>query len=376
MTKIVFFISEDWYFLSHRRVLAEACRDAGWEVVIATRVADKGEAIKNAGFILEPIPISRGGMNPFVDLVTVWAMIGLLRRHRPDILHSVGLKPVLYGNIAAWVAGTPHLVSALAGMGSVLSGASKSAGLIRRLVLAALRPLLNRKRGRVLVQNDDDRAQGLANGFAPEARIVIIRGSGVDLTGFPVQPIPSEPPVVFALVARMLIDKGVPEAVDAARLLRSKGVPVTLRLIGAPDPENPMSLTEEQLRAFAAEPGVEWLGPRSDIAAVWRDAHVAVLPSWREGLPKALLEAMACGRPVITTDTTGCRDVIEAGVEGVLVPLKNPEALAAAMERLASDPALRAQMGRAARQRAETRFDQRLIAQAHLDLYRTLLAET
>jgi glycosyltransferase involved in cell wall biosynthesis len=373
LPKIVFFISEDWYFLSHRRVLAEACRDAGWTVVIATHVTNHSETIRRAGFILEPIPLSRGGMNPFTDLVTVWTMIGLLNRHRPDVLHAVGLKPVLYGNVAAWIAGTPHIVSALAGMGSVLSGASKSAGALRRLVLAALRPLLNRKRGRVLVQNDDDRAQVLANRFAPDARIVTIRGSGVDLTAFPVQPMPPAPPVVFALVARMLIDKGVPEAVDAARMLRSKGLPIVLRLVGAPDPENPMSLDETRLRSFAAEPGIEWLGPQTDIAAVWRDAHVAVLPSWREGMPKALLEALASGRPVITTDTIGCRDVIEPGVEGVLVRLKDPAHLAEAMERLATDAVLRATMGEAARKRAERRFDQRLVAAAHLDLYRRLL---
>ncbi len=150
----------------------------------------------------------------------------------------------------------------------------------------------------------------------------------------------------------MLIDKGVREAVDAARMLRSKGRPIVLRLIGAPDPENPMSLDETELRAFATEPGVEWLGPRNDIAAVWRDAHVAVLPSWREGLPKALLEALASGRPVITTDATGCRDVIDHGIEGLLVPLKDRRGLAAAMEKLACDPALRAAMGSAARQRA------------------------
>jgi glycosyltransferase involved in cell wall biosynthesis len=375
LPKIVFFISEDWYFLSHRRVLAEACRAAGWEVVIATHVTDRAALIRDAGFILEPIPLWRGGMNPVVDLATVWAMIGVLRRHRPAVLHAVGLKPVLYGNIAAWIAGTPHIVSALAGMGSVLSGASKSVGLVRRLVQTALRPLLNRRQVRVLVQNDDDRAQVLANRFAPAARIETIRGSGVDLALFPPQPMPPAPPVVFALVARMLIDKGVPEAVDAARMLRSKGVPVILRLVGAPDPENPMSLDETRLRAMAAEPGIEWLGARSDIVSVWRDAHVAVLPSWREGMPKALLEALASGRPVITTDTTGCRDVIEPGVEGLLVPLKDPPALAEAMERLATDPALRATMAIAARTRAEARFDQRQVAAAHLDLYRAMMAE-
>jgi len=375
MTKIVFFISEDWYFLSHRLALAEACRDAGWEVVVATRVGRHGDEIRRAGFTLEPIPLERGGMNPLRDARALAVVTGVLRRHRPDILHAVGLKPVLYGNLAAVIAGTPHVVSALAGMGSLLSGAARGAGPIRAVVLAALRPLLNRNRVRVVVQNDDDRALVLANRFATSERIVMIRGSGVDLAAFPAQPEPPAPPVVFALVARMLIDKGVPEAVEAMRLLRGRGIDAVLRLVGAPDSENPMTLDEARLRAFAAEPGVEWMGASDDIAAVWRAAHVAVLPSWREGMPKALLEALASARPVITTDTVGCRDVIEDGVEGLLVPLRSPPALAAAMERLATDSGLRGRMGAAARKRAEAKFDRRLVVAAHLTLYRSLLGE-
>jgi glycosyltransferase involved in cell wall biosynthesis len=379
MTKIVYFIAEDFYFLSHRLALAEACRDAGWAVVVATRTGPRAAEIARAGFALEPIPLERGGMNPLSDLRALFAVIGVLRRHRPDILHAVGVKPVLYGTLAALVTGTPHIVAALAGMGSLLSGAAQRAGaargsgLVRTLVQRALRPLLNRSRVRVIVQNDDDRALVLANGLTTPARTVMIRGSGVDLDAFAAQPIAAAPPVVFALVARMLIDKGVPEAVEALRLLRGRGVPAVLRLVGAPDPENPMTLDESRLAAYAAEPGVEWRGASDDIVGVWRAAHVAVLPSWREGMPKALLEALASARPVITTDTVGCRDVIEDGVEGILVPLKNPQALAAAMERLATDAELRARMGRAARRRAETKFDRRRVVEAHLDLYRGLL---
>jgi glycosyltransferase involved in cell wall biosynthesis len=374
MTTIVFFISEDWYFLSHRLALAEACRDAGWTVVVATRVGAAGDRIARAGLKLEPIPLDRGGMNPLRDLRATLALFGVLRRHRPDILHAVGLKPVLYGTIAAALAGTPHIVSALAGLGSILSGAARRAGPIRTLVLAALRPLLNRSRVRVVVQNDDDRALVLANRFAVAGRIVTIRGSGVDLAAFPALPEPASSPVVFALVARMLIDKGVPEAVEALRMLRARGIDATLRLVGAPDPDNPMSLDETRLRASAALPGVIWNGASGDIVGVWRDSHVALLPSWREGMPKSLLEALACARPVITTDTTGCRDVIEDGVEGFLVPLKNPAALAAAMERLAGDADLRARMGAAARHRAEARFDRRQVVAAHMALYRSLIA--
>lgn len=376
MPKIVYFINEDWYFLSHRAVLARACRDAGWDVVIATHVTDRGDEIRAAGFTLEPLPLERGGMNPFADLRAIAAMTGVLRRHRPDIVHTVGLKPNLYGNIAVLVAGRPPVVSAVAGMGSILSGAAGGSGLLRRILMAGLRLALNRRNVTLIVQNDDDRALAIAQGFATAERIAMICGSGVDLAAFPAQPLPPAPPVVFALVARMLVDKGVPEAVEAVRLARRHRADIVLRLIGAPDPANPMSLSEAQLRAFAATPGVEWLGPRADIAAVWRDAHVAVLPSWREGMPKALLEALASARPVITTDTVGCRDVIDDGVEGVLVPLRDPPALAAAMVRLADDAGLRARMATAARARAELRFGQDRVVAAHLDLYRAVLAGT
>jgi glycosyltransferase involved in cell wall biosynthesis len=376
MTTIVFFISEDWYFLSHRLALAEACRDAGWKVVIATRVGQRGAEIARAGLTLEPVPLDRGGMNPLRDLGALRALLAILRRHRPDVLHAVGLKPVLYGSLAASLAGTPHVVAALAGMGSILSGAAKGAGAMRTLLLAGLRPLLDRERVRVVVQNDDDRAQVLANGLAKAERIVTIRGSGVDLDAFPALDPPPAPPVVFALVARMLIDKGVPEAVEAIGLVRARGIDATLKLVGAPDPANPMSFGDAQMRAIAATPGVTWDGASDDIVGVWRGAHVAVLPSWREGMPKALLEALACARPVITTDTAGCRDVIEPGVEGLLVPLKDPKALAEAMARLAGDAGLRARMGLAARLRAEVRFDRRRVVEAHLALYRSLIART
>jgi len=373
LTKIVFFVAEDWYFLSHRRGLAKACRDAGWEVVVATRVTTHAAEIEAAGFALESIALERGGTDPWRDLQSLIAIVRMLRRQRPDIVHLVGLKPLLYGSLAALLTGVPHVVGAIAGMGSLLSGAAKGTGMLRALVVAALRPLIGRSRVRVIVQNDDDRALLLDRHLAPAGRIVTIRGSGVDLAAFPALPAPAAPPVVFALVARMLVDKGVPEAVEAVGIARARGAPAILRLVGAPDPQNPMTIDEARLREFAARPGVEWLGPRDDIVAVWRDAHVAVLPSWREGMPKALLEALACARPVLTTDTTGCRDVIEDGVEGLLVRLRDPPALAAAMVRLAGDAALRARMGAAARRRAEERFDERRTIAAHLDLYRALL---
>lgn len=374
MTKIVFFISEDWYFLSHRRALAEACRDAGWDVVVATHVSGQAQAIRDAGFILEPVFIDRGGMNPLRDLRTLAAMVAVLRRHRPDILHCVAMKPVLYGGAAAILTGVPQTVSAMAGLGYLFTDGR--GGWLARAVKAALAGVVKRCGSRMIVQNHDDFRQMTGFGVARPEQMALIPGSGVDLAAFPAMPEPAGAPVVFALVARMLADKGIREAAAAARLLRAQGIAFELRLVGGTDPHNPTSLSEAELRGWEAEGLLRWLGRQDDIAAVWREAHVAILPSYREGMPKSLLEAEACARPVITTDVEGCREAIENGVEGLMVPVRDPTALAQAMRRLIEDPALRAQMGAAARRRAERVFDKNAILAAHMTLYRAALAET
>jgi glycosyltransferase involved in cell wall biosynthesis len=372
MSKIVFLVAEDWYFLSHRKILAEACLKAGWQVVVAANVGCYGPEIEAMGCILEPMAFDRGGINPLRDLKTLAKIVSMLRRQRPDILHSVGMKPVLYGGIAAALARVKATVSAMAGMGYLFTGDRSHLVVIRQAILTVLRLCIRLRGGALIVQNEDDRTFILTQKLVSPDRLELIPGSGVDLGALPEMPFPVEPPVVFACVSRMLRDKGILELVDAARILKNGTSPCLVRLVGGVDSQNPTSLSEEQLKAWQAEGLVEWLGHQSDIAAVWRDAHVAVLPSYREGMPKALLEAQACGRPVITTDVQGCREAIRDGVEGRLVPVRQALPLAKAMDELARDPAMRKAMGRAARQRAETRFDQRVIAQRHLDLYHRL----
>jgi glycosyltransferase involved in cell wall biosynthesis len=302
----------------------------------------------------------------------------VLRRQKPDILHCVAMKPVLYGNLAARLCGPAATVSALAGMGYAFTAASLKVRLLRGLLSALLRRLLRPAGHRLIVQNDDDRALLLSIGAALPGQITVIAGSGVDLAAL--TPLPPPLPavtgrVVFALVARMLADKGIGEAVAAIRRLRDGGVDGWLWLVGAPDPHNPSSIDEPQLRAWAVQDGVRWLGHQSDILAIWREADVALLPSYREGMPKSLLEAAACGRPIITTDVVGCRQVIEDGVEGFIVPARQSEGLAAAMRRLALDAGLRQRMGAAARRRAERLFGEEAVVAAHLAIYRGLLAE-
>ncbi len=367
MPKIVYFITEDWAFLSHRLPLARAARDAGWEVVIATQVTTKADIIEREGFLLEPIPLDRGGANPWRELKALAVLADVLIRHRPDILHCVAVKPVIYGNLIAWLTRLKATVSALAGMGYAYTGGSLKVKALRFILSTVLRLLLRRPRHHLIVQNEDDRDLMLALGAATPETITLIPGSGVDLAALPALPPPDNDPPVFALVARMLADKGVREAVEAM-----DRVPGLLWLVGSPDPHNPSSIDEHELRFWERDGKVKWLGHRNDIAEIWRQADVAVLPSYREGTPKALLEAAACGRPIVTTDVVGCRQVIEDGVEGFIVPARSPYGLAEAMQRLAEDADLRHKMGAAARARAEARFGQDRVVAMHFEIYRAL----
>jgi len=367
MPKIVFFITEDWAFLLHRLVLARAARDAGWKVVIATHVTNKAEMIRAEGFELEPLPLDRGGVHPWRELMALVALTRVVLRHKPDILHCVAVKPVIYGNLVALLTGQKATVSALAGMGYAYTAGSFKMRLLRKALSTAMRLLLNRPRHHLIVQNEDDKALALSIGAATEQTITLIPGSGVDLDALPAQPAPDNKPPIFALVARMLADKGVREAVEAIN-----SVPGILWLVGAPDPHNPSSIDEAEIRNWEKGGKVRWLGHRNDVLEVWRQADVAVLPSYREGAPKALLEAAACARPIVTTDVAGCRQVIEDKVEGFIVPARSPYGLADAMRRLAEDAELRHKMGAAARLRAERRFGQERVVAMHFEIYRAL----
>jgi glycosyltransferase involved in cell wall biosynthesis len=370
--KLLFLVTEDWYFCSHRLPAARAARDAGFEVVVATRVRAHAGAIRDEGFALRPLPWRRRGDGPFGGLRALAAIVRLYRSERPDILHHVALKPVLFGGLAARLAfprhGGPAVLAAVMGMGSGFAGR----GWKRHALALGLRLAGG---GRVVVQNPEDGAALSRLGVAPE-RIALIRGSGVDTGHFVPLPEPPGPRVALALVARMLRGKGVLDAAAAVRRLRGEGHAVELLLVGPADPDNPDSLDEPKLRALAAEPGIEWLGPVADVREVWARAAIALLPStYGEGLPKALLEAAACGRPMIASDTPGCREIARDGETGLLVPPGDVAALAAAIAALARDPARRRALGRAARALAERDFAEPAIAAQTLALYRTMLAE-
>ncbi len=367
---LLYLVTEDWYFWSHRLPIARAARAAGWEVLVATRVGSHGDMIRQEGFRLIPIKMRRRSLAPWREIATVAELIGIYRRERPDLVHHVAMKPVLYGSLAAAVAGVPAVVNALAGMGYVFTSSAMKARLLRPLIKKAVRWLLDRANARLILQNPDDVAAMSAGTVAPK-RIVLIRGSGVDTTAFAPAAEPEGTPVAV-MVSRMLWDKGVGELVAAARLLRQCGVPLGVVLVGSPDPENPASIPERQLRDWDASGDVAWWGERSDVAEIWASCHIAVLPSYREGLPKSLLEAAACGRPLVSTDVSGCREVVRDGVTGLLVPPRAAKALAHALERLARDRDLRRRMGAAARDLVAREMSEQVVVAQTMALYRSL----
>ena len=370
--KLLFFVTEDWYFCSHRLPLAIAARDAGFEVAVATRVNTHAEAITREGIRLIPLQLSRGGKNPLREWRTLWALFLVLRRENPDILHNVAVKPVLYGSLVARLAGTDRVVNALAGLGHLFA-VRERAGFLRNLVKLAFRLLL-RGHGLVIVQNPDDLRLLESSGAILPGQATLIRGSGVDLSHFKANPEPPGTPIVV-FAARLLWDKGVKEFVEAAKALKSNGTNGRFVIVGAPDAENHAAIPEEQLQAWAADGAIECWGHRTDMPDILAASTIFCLPSYYgEGVPKVLLEAAASGRALITTDMPGCREVVEHGVNGLLVKPRNVEELTLAIKQLLSDPSLRTRMGKASRKRAESLFGIEEVTAQTLAVYRRLLS--
>lgn len=368
-------ISEDWYFHMHWLDLARQIRAAGFELTVACRVAEHRAALEAEGFAVEALHIRRSSLNPFSDLRTVAQLHALMKRLRPVNVTAVAIKPILYGNLAARLARVPTRVSIFAGLGYLFSSADLRARALRGPVLALLRLLLQGGDQTVLVQNADDRAVLCSHGLGAGVGggIAVMPGVGIDMTRF--QPLPEpDGPVTVAIAARMIADKGIATLVEAHALLRAEGLDTNLLLAGRPDPGNPTSLTEAELQAFAARPGVRWLNHVSDIRTLWAEAHIAALPSRREGLPVSLVEAAACSRPLVATDVPGCRDVVEPGETGLLCPPDDARALADALRPLVQDGALRARLGANARALIEARFSNSAVGQQLSALYSGLAA--
>ncbi len=371
--RLLYLITEDWYFWSHRLDLARAARDAGYSVTIASRVTNHGERIRQEGFQLEPLEMVRRSRNPLQELAAIVELVRIYRRVKPDVVHHVAMKPILYGSLAAWVTRVPVVLNAFAGLGYLFTDPERQWGGLGWMMQMALRWVIGMTGSTVLFQNEADRDELVQSGIVKPTCTRVIAGSGIDINVFSVKPSPQGTPVVL-LPSRMLWDKGIGEFIQAARDLKEMGVGARFVLVGRCDDDNPAAIPPEQLAQWVQEGVVEWWGHRDDMAAVYASAMIVVLPSYREGLPKVLLEAAASGKAIVTTDVPGCREVVSDGVNGILVPPRNSSALATAIVGLLSDQPTRETMGARGREMAEAKWAGPRIIEQVLDLYHERLS--
>lgn len=373
--RILYVVSPARFFLSHRLPLALAARDAGYDVHVAVPDEPEASLVDESGLPTHRVPLKRGQSGFAAEWRFLGALRKLFRELKPDLVHLVTIKPILFGGLAAQLEGVPAVVAAVSGLGHVFIERGPLAALRRTAVLGAYRIAMAHPNKRVIFQNDDDRALFVRRRTIAPSSTTLLRGSGVDTKVFAPTPEPDclEGPPRVILPARMLREKGVGEFVAAAEQLRREGVAARCTLVGEADVANPSAIHSTELLRWAGNGIVEWWGHRTDMPKVYAQAHIVCLPSYREGLSKTLLEAMACGRPIVTTDVPGCRDAVRDGVNGLLVPARDSGALAAALKRLVLDAALRAEMGARGREICEREFGIERVTARTLRIYEELL---
>lgn len=383
--RLLIVVQEALFFTTHRLPVGRAMQRRGWTVHVAAP-ADAAIAarLESEGFVFHPIPLTRSRQNPLAELKLLLVLLGLCLRLRPDLLHLVSVKPVVWGGLVARLARLPGVVHAITGLGYVFiqsdDRADTKTGLLRQLIERLYRLALGYSRSIAIFQNPDDLAVFEARGMVPADRWVMIKGCGVDMQVFAEQPEPTidaEHPPVVMFPARLLGDKGVREFVTAAEILRAEKAKESSRarfvLVGRRDPDNKTDIGAEQLQAWIDAGTVEYWGFAADMPAVLARGHIIVLPSYREGLPRGLIEAAAIGRAIVTTDAPGCREVVRHEENGLLVPVGDGKATADAIRRLLNDPALRHRMAAASRAIAVGEFSVEQFVAASLQTYDRVL---
>lgn len=371
--KLLFVVNVDWFFTSHRMPIALAAQKEGYEVHVATGITNKLEELRGNGLIVHELTLRRSGASLFNGLTSLFELSGLFRKIRPDVIHLVTIKPVLLGGIVARLIGGVPVVAAVSGLGYVFTARGLSAKFRRWVISLVYRFVLSNPRLKVIFQNEDDRRVLCEFSKIDPAKSILIRGSGVDLAAYRLMPLPEGGAIVM-MAARLLFDKGVSEFVAAAKIIRERKIEARFALVGSIDEANPTSLNESDLADIAKDGIVELWGHRAEMSSVLTEATIVVLPSYREGLPKVLIEAAACGRPVVTTDVPGCRDAILPDITGLLVPVRDPEGLAHALELLLSARDTCKKMGIAGRSLAEEVFDLKKVVKTHLELYEEMVS--
>lgn len=378
MPKLLFLITEDSYFYSHRFNLAKAAVKNGFQVAVATRCQQYQSIIETAGIKVFPLRyFNRAGINPWQQLRLLYELFKIYQHYKPDVVHHVAIKPVILGSLIAQLCKIPKIINALGGLGFVFIQDRRPTTLYHRFkkkilrffVTATFRWIFSHSNTWLILQNKDDYNTLLETGGIQHNRIRIIKGAGIDIHAYPELPFPSSPVIVITCISRMLWDKGIGELVTAAKMIHEKNIAAKIILYGMPDPENPASIDLKTLNEWNRLGMIEWKGHCNDVVQAYRESHIAVLPSYREGLPKSLLEAASCARPIVTTDVPGCREVVEHNQTGFIVPAMNPILLAEALIRLCQDEHLRIQMGLAGRHRAKTLFSDSIIQAETMAMY-------
>lgn len=374
MKKLFIIVNVDWFFLSHRLPVALAAQQAGWDVTIVTADTGKLKDIEAKGLKTINLPMSRSGMNIKEELGTLSFLRELYKREKPDVVHHVGMKTILWGTLAAKFAHVNGVVNAISGLGGFFAEDNK--GLMARVMPRVLKFSHGRKNLLCIFQNDEDKGLYVKNGIIKPEQARYIKGSGVDLKQFCYTPEPTVGKIRVILTARMIVEKGVFILTEAAEKLRHKyGDKVEFLLVGGID-DHPGAITKEQLEAVCDGSYIQWLGYRTDVKELLQSSHIVAFPSYyMEGLPKSLIEADAIGRPIITCNSVGCKETVIDGYNGYLIPTKDVDALVEKLDILLSDSTLRQEMGRNARKYAEGNFSIDVVIERHLNIYKELVRE-
>lgn len=373
--KILLIANTSWYLYNFRLPLARYLRDRGLEVIFVSPWDNYAERLTAEGFRWIRLNLIRRSVNPLVEIFTIWHLIGIYRRERPSAVHNFTIKCVLYGTIAAKLSGVRAVVNAVTGLGHIFIGTDWRAKILQPLIRILYKLVLGARRGRVVFQNMDDLRTFADLKLVIPDRTVLIRSSGVDTKRFsprPSHPEDTHPTPIVLFASRLIAEKGINEYVEAARILKTRGWPATFKIAGALDPDNPSSINKTTLEEWRQEGAVDILGHLDDVEKLIALSTVVVLPSYREGTPRILLEAAAMGKPIVATDVPGCREVVEQGKNGCLVPAKNPVALANAIENLLKNPRLCRVMGMAGRKKVVREFDVREVTKQTAQVYEQL----
>lgn len=373
MMKLFIVVNVDWFFISHRLVVALAACKAGWDVTVITADTGRLKDVETAGLKVLNLPMSRSGKNLLQELKAFWFLFRFYRRGKPDVVHHVGIKTILWGTLAAKFAKVHGVVNAISGLGGFFAKENNS--IMAKMMPSVLRFAHKHENLLVIFQNQEDKQLYIENGFINENQARFIKGSGIDLNEFCYTPETSESKIIILMTCRIIREKGIFELAKAAKMLRREyEEKVEFWIVGALD-DHPNAITKEEMDAVCDGHYIKWLGRREDIKELLRQCHIFAFPSYyMEGLPKSLIEACAIGRPIVTTDNIGCRDVVEDGVNGFLVPVKDAGALAEKLKVLIEDKELRDEMGRAARKIAEREFSVEDVVKMHLNIYQELVS--